>query len=145
MVELVRVMGALSLMMTAREISVAMAIQNWRVRPFVRGTGDCCAFANHVVHQLTGMSYIPDYHNDEEKDAILAACGGLSAALTHWMRREPIPTEELSPGDVVFLTIMDYEAIGVLVNERKAATVFKDGMPRMVSAGFVDHGWSAWQ
>lgn len=124
---------------------VAAAVRAWRVQPFARGTADCCAFADHVVEQLTGKSYIPSYETDEEAIALILEHGGLSAAVTHWMGREPVPVSELQIGDVVFITVVEHEGVGILAAPGRVATVLEDGMLRMVSDGFVDHGWKTWE
>lgn len=129
---------------TEDPVTVDEAIQSWRVQPFARGSADCCAFADHVVEALTGKSYLPEYENDAETEAILQEHGGLSEAVTHWMGREPVCTSSLVPGDVVYVSILEHEAIGILATEKAVVTVFENGTPRVVPVAFVDHGWSIW-
>lgn len=130
--------------MTRASAEVQEAIQLWQVRPFARGSADCCAFANHVLHELTGRSPIPRYRTDEGAEAIIATHGGLSEAVSYFLQSEPAPEPELEPGDVVFLVVMGHEAIGILATAERVVTVFEDGNPRAVSRGFVEHGWRTW-
>ena len=120
------------------------AIRSWQVQPFARGSADCCAFADHVLRELTGESAIPRYRTDEGAEAITTAHGGLSAAVTYFLGRDPVPEPELEPGDVVFLVVMGHEAIGILATPERIVTVFEDGNPRVLSRGFVEHGWRTW-
>ena len=119
------------------------AIKTWRVRPFARGTGDCCAFADHVVEAMTGQSHLPEYETDAEAEAIIADAGGLSPAVSKWMAREPVEFEELVAGDVVLIDVQGHEAVGILVKPGRVATVLETGELRMVSSTFVRHGWKA--
>ena len=128
----------------ARLEAVAAAIQSWRLKPFERGTGDCCAFADHVVRELTGESFIPTYSTDDEAIALILEHGGLSEAVTHFMGRDPVEAEELVVGDVVFCEVLDHEGIGILAAPGRVATVLEDKNLQMISEAFVSHGWKTW-
>jgi len=130
----------------AGELAVRKAINNWRVRPFARGSADCCAFADYIVGQLTGVSYLGhfSYSDDAGAESIIKAHGGLAGAVTLAMRRAPIPPEELRVGDVVLITILDKQAIGILATDSSVVTVFEDAIPRSVRRDFVDMGWHSW-
>ena len=117
--------------------SVSQAIRTWRVRPFEYGKSDCCAFVDHVVSALTGRSYLPEYVDHE---ALIEQHGSLSEAVTHYMQREP--TNDLKPGDVVLVEILDHQSLGILVDDCHVVAMFQDGLPRYLSRMYVEHGWS---
>lgn len=128
------------------------AIDSWKNRPFVRGESDCCAFVDHVIFSVSGKHFLPEYIDDESAQAILDCFrSGLEGAVTHYMKRDP--TDDPKPPDVVLIRIPtsmnkrdEYdewlETLGVLMDEKRAATVFEDGSLRDVSARWVTKGWS---
>ncbi len=119
---------------------ISEIISKWRLRPFARGTADCCAFADFVGFELTGKHYLPwTYATDGEADSILERFGGLGGALIEALGE---PDNRRQPGDVVLLTILDHETVGIVLDDEKAVTMFEDGMLRAVSAGFIDASWS---
>lgn len=122
---------------------VAEAVRAWRVRPFRRGSTDCCAFADFVVWKLTGKHYLPAYSTDEEAQAICEKYGGLSGAVSYSMERAPVPVEELSEGDVAYISRGAFGGIGVVMG-RKVATVVEDGRVIALPMRFVEHGWKTW-
>lgn len=124
-------------------MNVAEAISQWRHAPFQRGSTDCTAFADFVVHRLTGRHYLPQYATDEQAQAIIRRHGGLSGAVTYHMGRLPVPAEDLEPGDVVYIQHGESEAIGVLSNGH-AVTVTENGIATRVHLKFVQHGWKTW-
>lgn len=124
---------------------VNAAVASWRVVPFQRGTADCCAFADYVVQKITGQSFIPwTYDDDEGAETIITEHGNLSGAVTYAMERAPVPVEQLEPGDVVYVTLLDHSAVGVLMPTRKVAVMFENGVVRLVPLRFADHGWKVW-
>ena len=124
---------------------VRQAIRDWRLRPFARGTADCCAFADHVVSSITGETYIPEYFTDAEAQALIDEHGGLVGAVTHWFERMPEDDRAaLEVGDVVYIVVGGHEAIGVLASDQRVATVLEDGSLRMVSDAFIECGWKLW-
>ena len=123
--------------MTVRDI-----VSTWEQKPFQRGTTDCCAFVDFVLGELTGERPLPAYRDDESAMAIINEHGSLRDAVTHFMGKEPIPADQLKPGDIALVEIMDTQSIGVLMEADKVAVVFEKLGLREVRPDFVDEGWS---
>lgn len=122
-------------------MNVMEAITAWEQRPFKRGTGDCCAFVDHVLYKTHGLSALPIYDDDESANNILKEHGGLQQAVTYHLGREMVAAHHLKAGDVVLLVIRGHEAIGILMPNGNVAVVFEGGGLREISPDFVDGGW----
>jgi len=120
-------------------VSIAKAVQSWRVRPFEYGTSDCCAFCEHVVKAMTGQSYLPAY---TDPNAILTALGGLEGAVSASLGHGPSELSDLKAGDLALLRVFDEESLGIVVDDAHAVTLFQDGMPRYLSMAFAEKGWN---
>ena len=111
---------------------------------FKRGTADCCAFVDHVIGELTGNHFLPHYYDDDTAIAILYEYGSLEGAVSHYMKAEPVAKDELMPGDVALVTLMDRQAIGVLMDSGMVAIVFEGQGLREIRGDFIDSGWRVW-
>jgi len=124
-------------------LTVSQIVAQWKVAPFKRGSTDCCAFADYVVWSLTGEHYLPVYSSDEEAQEICEKYGGLSGAVSHSMERPPVPREELSEGDVAYISHESMEGVGIVMG-RRVATVVEDGRLVALPMRVVEHGWKTW-
>lgn len=82
--------------------------------PFAWGYQDCCAFAAAAVEAMTGIDPMADlrgYHSRETAEAILAAQGGLEAAVTARLG-ETVSTALARRGDVVLVDVTQVSEIG---------------------------------
>ena len=91
--------------------------------PFAWGYQDCCAFAAAAVEAMTGIDPMADlrgYHSRETAEAILAAQGGLEAAVTARLG-EPVGTALARRGDVVLVDVARVSALGICLGDFAAA------------------------
>ncbi len=121
-------------------MSVSQIISQWQQRPFERGVTDCCAFVEYVVNTLTGESYLPHYREDFQ--GVIDEHGSLRDAVSHYMKAQPIPADELLPGDIALVDIMGHESIGILMETGMIAVVLEQTGLRDIRADFTDEGWS---
>jgi len=58
------------------------------------------------------------------------------------MKAQPIPADELLPGDIALVDIMGHESIGILMETGMIAVVLEQTGLRDVRPDFTDEGWS---
>lgn len=120
-------------------MSVFSIVNTWQQQPFARGVSDCCAFVDHVVYRLTGAHYLPAY--GENYQVIIDAHGDLRAAVTHYVGCDPVPFDQLTPGDIALIEIKSQQTIGVLLETGNVAAVIEHKGLREIRADFCDEGW----
>lgn len=105
---------------------LAAKVEEWRARPMVWGSVDCCQFCADVAQALTTggpdhRAMFPPYSTREEADAIIANEGGMHALLTRALG-ESKPVAWAMRGDVILADFGDGLAPGVCVGVMSCTT-----------------------
>lgn len=125
---------------------VARVVSLYNPGPIDYTRRDCARFAAGVVNELTGINYLEGfcYENEQEAEAAYKKFGGLSAAVTHAMRRDPLPAFELTPGAVVLWSVGGVDGLGIALDRtaKRSAVLADPGMIRELPRRFIKHGWN---
>jgi len=108
-------------------------VSSWQVRP-----SDCCQFADYLVQGLHGISFLPEYNDEEE--FLRFFDGDLEAAVSEFVPN-PVSPDALDIGDLCLISVLDQQSVGMVVDDNHSVCLFRDGLPRYISNAFIDSGW----
>lgn len=123
---------------------VLQAVNAWGHRPIRYGESDCCMFAAHVLHYLTGRDFAKrlTWNSKREADDLIRRLGGLSGALTTVLEREPGSKVFLRPGDPVLLRRPGVEAICIYLGTDHVIGLDLQGRPQRFPLRWCPYGWA---